>query len=54
MEIVDYASDGPASWYRDVAKNVLGLVCGHPDGPPQNERSPASFNATKPDPTPNP
>ncbi len=35
MEIVDYASDGPASWYRDVAKNVLRLVCEHPDGPPR-------------------
>jgi conjugal transfer pilus assembly protein TraD len=36
MEIVDYASDGPASWYRDVAKNVLALVCEHPDGPPRS------------------
>ncbi len=36
MEIVDYASDGPASWYRDVAKNVLVLVCEHPDGPPRS------------------
>jgi hypothetical protein len=35
MEIVDYASDGPASWYRDIAKNVLSLVCEHPDGPPR-------------------
>jgi len=34
MEIIDYASDGPASWYRDIAKNVLRLVCEHPDGPP--------------------
>ena len=36
MEIVDYASDGPASWYRDIAKNVLRLVCDHPDGPPRS------------------
>ena len=36
MEIIDYASDGPASWYRDVAKNVLRLVCEHPDGPPRS------------------
>ncbi len=36
MEIVDYASDGPASWYRDIAKTVLGLVCEHPDGPPRS------------------
>lgn len=36
MEIIDYASDGPASWYRDVAKNVLRLVCEHTDGPPRS------------------
>ena len=36
MEIVDYASDGPASWYRDIAKTVLSLVCEHPDGPPRS------------------
>ena len=36
MEIIDYASDGPAAWYRDVAKNVLRLVCEHPDGPPRS------------------
>jgi Helicase HerA, central domain len=35
MEVVDYASDGPASWYRDIAKNVLRLVCEHPEGPPR-------------------
>jgi len=39
MEIIDYASDGPASWYRDVAKNVLRLVCEHPDGPPRSSES---------------
>ncbi|HTZ62760.1 MAG TPA: DUF87 domain-containing protein [Solirubrobacteraceae bacterium] len=36
MEIIDYAHDGPAAWYRDVAKNVLRLVCEHPDGPPRS------------------
>lgn len=36
MEIVDYASDGPAAWYRDIAKTVVGLVCEHPDGPPRS------------------
>jgi hypothetical protein len=36
MEVIDYADDGPASWYRDVAKNVLRLVCEHPDGPPRS------------------
>jgi hypothetical protein len=35
MEIIDYSSEGPASWYRDIAKNVLRLVCEHPDGPPR-------------------
>ena len=32
MEIIDYTSEGPAAWYRDVAKNVLRLVCEHPEG----------------------
>lgn len=36
MEVIDYASDGPAAWYRDVAKNVLRLVCEHPEGPPRS------------------
>jgi conjugal transfer pilus assembly protein TraD len=36
MEIIDYTSDGPAALYRDVAKNVLRLVCEHPDGPPRS------------------
>ena len=35
MEVIDYAADGPAAFYRDVAKNVLRLVCEHPDGPPR-------------------
>lgn len=36
MEIIDYTSEGPAAWYRDIAKNVLRLVCEHPDGPPRS------------------
>lgn len=36
MEIIDYASDGPASWYRDLAKNTLRLACQQPDGPPRS------------------
>jgi hypothetical protein len=36
MGIIDYAPDGPASWYRDVAKTTLRLVCEHPDGPPRS------------------
>jgi hypothetical protein len=35
MEVIDYATEGAAAWYRDVAKNVLRLVCEHPDGPPR-------------------
>jgi hypothetical protein len=38
MAIIDYASDGGASWYRDIAKIVLALVCDHPDGPPRSSR----------------
>jgi conjugal transfer pilus assembly protein TraD len=36
MEVIDYTSEGPAAWYRDIAKNVLRLVCEHPDGPPRS------------------
>jgi hypothetical protein len=36
MEIVDFASEGPASWYRDLAKTVLALTCEHPQGPPRS------------------
>ena len=36
MEIIDYSSEGPAAWYRDVAKNVLRLACEHPQGPPRS------------------
>ncbi len=39
MEVIDYSSEGPASWYRDVAKNVLRMVCEHPDGPPCSSRT---------------
>ncbi len=35
MEVIDYASDGPAAWYRDIAKTALRLACAHPDGPPR-------------------
>jgi hypothetical protein len=36
LEVVDYATDGPAAWYRDVAKAVVSLACTHPDGPPRS------------------
>ncbi len=35
MAMVDYAKQGPAAWYRDVAKAVVGLACEHPEGPPR-------------------
>lgn len=38
MEIIDYAKEGPAAWYRDVAKAVVALVCEHPQGPPRSSR----------------
>jgi hypothetical protein len=38
MEVIDYAADGPAAWYRDVAKGVLRLVCDQLDGPPRCSR----------------
>ena len=36
MAIIDYSTEGPASWYRDLAKNTLRLACQHPDGPPRS------------------
>jgi conjugal transfer pilus assembly protein TraD len=36
MEIVAYAREGPAAWYRDLAKVVVGLACEHPQGPPRS------------------
>jgi Bacterial protein of unknown function (DUF853) len=36
MEVIDYAADGPAAWYRDVAKNALRLACEHSGGPPRS------------------
>lgn len=38
MEVIDYTSEGPAAWYRDIAKNTLRLVCEHPDGPPRTSQ----------------
>jgi len=35
-EVIDYASEGAAAWYRDIAKNVLRLVCDAPGGPPRS------------------
>ena len=36
MQVVDYTTVGPASWYRDIAKTTLRLVCEHPEGPPRS------------------
>jgi hypothetical protein len=38
LEVVDYAREGPAAWYRDVARNVVLLACEHPEGPPRSSR----------------
>jgi len=38
LEIVDYAREGPAAWYRDLARVVVGLACQHPKGPPRCSR----------------
>jgi hypothetical protein len=42
LEVIRYAEDGPAAYYRDIAKVCLRLACHHPDGPP---RSSAEFLA---------
>ena len=38
MEVIDYAREGPAVWYRDVAKTVVTLTCEQPQGPPRSAR----------------
>lgn len=36
LEVISYTSEGPASYYRDIAKVALRLACHHPDGPPRS------------------
>lgn len=36
LEVVQFAEDGPAAYYRDIAKTALQLACNHPDGPPRS------------------
>lgn len=36
LEVIQFATDGPASYYRDIAKTALQLACRHPDGPPRS------------------
>ena len=32
LEVVQFATEGPAAYYRDIAKTALQLACNHPDG----------------------
>ena len=36
LEVVRFAPEGPAAYYRDIAKTALQLACNHPDGPPRS------------------
>ena len=36
LEVIEFASEGPAAYYRDIAKTALQLACNHPDGPPRS------------------
>jgi hypothetical protein len=38
MRIIDYATEGPAAWYRDIARSTLRLACDGPQGPPRSSR----------------
>jgi hypothetical protein len=35
LEVIEFAPEGPAAYYRDIAKTALQLACNHPDGPPR-------------------
>jgi hypothetical protein len=35
LEVIEFATTGPAAYYRDIAKTALQLACNHPDGPPR-------------------
>ena len=39
IEVIPFATEGPASYYRDIAKTALQLVCNHPDGPPRSSKA---------------
>lgn len=36
LEVIEFAPEGPAAYYRDIAKTALQLACRHPDGPPRS------------------
>ena len=38
MRVIDYATDGPAAWYRDIARSALRLACDQAGGPPRSSR----------------
>lgn len=35
LEVIEFVPEGPAAYYRDIAKTALQLACNHPDGPPR-------------------
>ena len=36
LQVIPFAVEGPAAFYRDIAKTALQLACNHPDGPPRS------------------
>jgi len=36
LEVIEFVAEGPAAYYRDIAKTALQLACNHPDGPPRS------------------
>jgi hypothetical protein len=36
LEVIAFVPEGPAAYYRDIAKTMLQLACDHPDGPPRS------------------
>ena len=36
VEVIDFAEDGPAAYYRDQAVNLIRLACDAPAGPPRS------------------
>jgi hypothetical protein len=36
LEVIAFVREGPAAYYRDIAKSTLQLACHHPQGPPRS------------------
>jgi hypothetical protein len=36
LEVIQFAENGPAAYYRDIAKTALQLACNQPQGPPRS------------------